>query len=1154
LALEKERLVNSAAPDSIEAHSTPRREGGFWSLIATQFQVAFNDNALKQLVIFYIVATIADHDRRAGLVSLVNVVFAVPFILFSMAGGHLADRYSKRSVTIGVKTFELAIMLLAILALRQESLYLQLACVCLMGVHSAFYGPSKYGILPELLPERRLSWGNGVLELGTMAAIIFGIVAAGAMSERLAGRLWIGGILLLVASAAGWLTAHGIDRVPAADPQRPFRWNFVGNVFSELGRVRKDRVLTLALAGSTYFWALGQLVQANIVEYGTHVLKGGQEQSSLLLAALVIGIGVGSFLAGYLSGGKIEYGLIPLGSVGITVSAAALGVPGLGFKGAALLLGLMGVSTGFFIVPINALLQHRPAPEHKGGVLATMNLMSFVGIAIASGIYFLLASVLHLGPAAIFLLCGAMTLAATVYVVVLLPDALFRLLLWFLTHTLYRVRVVGRENIPAKGGALFVANHASYADALFLIASTDRFVRFIMYREFYNYPLVKPLAKVMKTIPISTTMRPREMIRSLRDASEAVRSGEVVCIFAEGQVTRIGQMLPFARGFERIMKDVEAPIIPVSIEGAWGSIFSFEGGRFLWKWPERLPYPITVSFGAPMPHDATPVQVRQAVQELQSDAWAHRKRRMHTIGAAFLRTARRHPRRFAMADGQSGTVKYGAALARSVFLARRLRTAWAGQEKVGILLPPSVPGALVNLSAFLSGRVPVNLNYTASDDVLASCAQQCGIRTVVTSRAFLEKVKLTVPGETLFVEDLAANPGAGEKLSAFLLSRFAPQRWLQRTLGEGRVPTLDDVATLIFSSGSTGEPKGVMLTHYNIGSNVDQIGQTFQLDARDRILGILPFFHSFGFTATLAMPAMLGAGVVYHVSPLDSRAIGALARTHAATFLLATPTFLQAYMRRVDPADFGSLRFVMAGAEKLPERIATAFEERFGIRPLEGYGCSECSPVVTVNTRDFRAAGFRQVGAKRGSIGHPLPGMSVRVVDPETRAPKALGEPGLLLVKGPNVMAGYLGQPEKTAAVLQDGWYATGDMASLDADGFVQITDRLSRFSKIGGEMVPHVKVEDLLQDLSGETDRVFAVTGVPDDKKGERLVVLHTLKEEVVKACVEKLGAAGLPNLWMPRPNQFFHVEAIPHLGTGKLDLRKVRDLAVQRSAAVER
>jgi acyl-[acyl-carrier-protein]-phospholipid O-acyltransferase / long-chain-fatty-acid--[acyl-carrier-protein] ligase len=727
-----------------------------------------------------------------------------------------------------------------------------------------------------------------------------------------------------------------------------------------------------------------------------------------------------------------------------------------------------------------------------------------------------------------------------------LAVAFLRLLLWIITHTAYRLRVVGGSNLPKKGGALLVANHASYVDALLILATSRRPIRFLMFSEIYEHRLVRPFAKLVGTIPIASTMGPRAMIASLRTASDAVRSGELVCIFAEGQMTRIGQLLPFARGFERIMKDVEAPIVPVCLEGLWGSIFSFDRGRFFWKIPERVPYPVTISYGAPLPHDAKAFEVRRAVQELQSTAWADRRARMQPLGRSFVSTARRHPFRFAMADGQSGALRFWSALPRTIFLARRLRKAWAGQTHVGILLPPSVPGALVNWAAFLSGRVPVNLNYTASDDVIASCARQAGVTTVVTARAFLEKVKLTVPGETIWIEDTAKDPGAFEKATALFFAFLMPYRWLEGALGEGRHPGLDDLATLIFSSGSTGDPKGVMLTHYNMASNVEQVGQTFALDADDRILGILPFFHSFGFMATLALPAALSAGVIYHVSPLDARAIGALSRRFGATFLLATPTFLQTYIRRCEPADFGSLRFVLAGAEKLPERVAAAFEDRFGIRPLEGYGCSECSPVVAVNTRDYRAAGFRQVGAKRGSIGHPLPGMSVRIVDPDTGAPKAAGEPGLLLVRGPNVMKGYLGQPEKTAAALQDGWYQTGDMASIDEDGFLVITDRLSRFSKIGGEMVPHVKVEDVLQDLSGETERMFAVTGVPDEKKGERLVVLHTLADDKLQECLGKLGQAGLPGLWVPKPSQFFHVEAIPHLGTGKLDLRKIRELAL--------
>jgi acyl-[acyl-carrier-protein]-phospholipid O-acyltransferase/long-chain-fatty-acid--[acyl-carrier-protein] ligase len=308
-------------------------------------------------------------------------------------------------------------------------------------------------------------------------------------------------------------------------------------------------------------------------------------------------------------------------------------------------------------------------------------------------------------------------------------------------------------------------------------------------------------------------------------------------------------------------------------------------------------------------------------------------------------------------------------------------------------------------------------------------------------------------------------------------------------------------------------------------------------------------FHSFGFTVTLWLPAELAVSVVYHPSPLDLNAVGELVRDYRVTFLLATPTFLQAYLRRCSPEDFGSLKYVVVGAEKLPERLALAFEDRFGIRPLEGYGTTECSPVVAVNTPDFRGPGFRQVGAKRGRIGHPLPGVSVRIVDPDTGTPLPVHTPGLLLARGPNVMKGYLGKPEKTAEVLRDSWYVTGDIASQDEDGFLTITDRLSRFSKIGGEMVPHIKLEEHLQELAGATEQRFAVTGVPDGKKGERLVVLHTLSAEELRSTLEKLPQIGLPHLWTPRTNQFFHVDELPYLGIGKLDLRQIRALALDFS-----
>jgi acyl-[acyl-carrier-protein]-phospholipid O-acyltransferase / long-chain-fatty-acid--[acyl-carrier-protein] ligase len=1118
---------------------------GFWSLIATQFQGAFNDNALKFLVIFLIIGNNLSPDEEELKVLLIGSLFALPFILFSMTGGYFADRYSKRSVTIWTKVFEIAAMLFAIVAFSMHNLTMASVSVFLASTQGALFGPSKYGLLPELLPEKRLSWGNGVIELGTFLAAIAGTVLGGLLSDVFKGRQYYSGVFFLACSVVGLVTSFGISKVPAADPTKRFRINFLADLWTQCKLIAPDRVLRLAVLGNTYFFFLAGLLQFNIVFYGRDVLHVPATESGFLQASIAIGIGLGSLAAGYLSGGKIEYGLIPLGGLGITTFGFLLAVHGLTFPSVLALLALLGFFGGFFIVPISALLQHRPEEQHRGGVLAAANLLSFIGIFAASGVFYLFKHFLHLGPAGIFFWSALVTLAALVYILWLLPDSLIHLLLWIAAHTIYRLDLKGQENIPARGGALLTPNHASWVDAVLLIAATDRPIRFLMFKGVYDHPLVNPIARILNVIPIASDQGPREMIHSLREASEALRNGEVVCIFPEGEITRIGQMLPFRRGFERIIKGIDVPIIPVNIDGIWGSIFSFSGGRFLWKWPRTIPYPVRLTFGRPLASTASASEVRAAVQQLGVDAFQRRRRYMKTLTRSFIKAARRHPRRFAMADGRTPKLSFGESLIKTVFLARRLRPMWRGQKMVGILLPPSIPGALVNWAALLLGKVPINLNYTTSNESLASCAKQCELKTVVTSKAFLEKVPVQPPGQIIYAEDLAEKPPLTEKLAALLSAKLLPARMLEWFLGVSKPATLDDTATIIFSSGSTGEPKGVILSHFNLASNVEQLEQVFHLHEGDRILGILPFFHSFGFTGTLCLPPLAGIGVVFHPSPLDAGAIGALVSKYSVTMLLSTPTFLNSYTRRIPPEAFGSLRIVMAGAEKLADRVAQSFEDHFGIRPLEGYGCTECSPVVAVNTNDFRAAYFRQVGAKRGTIGLPLPGVGVRVTNLDSGEVLGVNNPGLLHVRGPNIMVGYLNRPEKTAEVLIGGWYNTGDIATIDEDGFLRITDRLTRFSKIGGEMVPHIKIEERLHELLEADGQVLAVTAIPDEKKGERLAVVHTLKEDQLKEVLEKLSKSDLPALWKPRPDQFISVEKLPYLGTGKLDLRQLREIA---------
>ncbi|MGH9666518.1 MAG: AMP-binding protein, partial [Bryobacteraceae bacterium] len=484
-----------------------------------------------------------------------------------------------------------------------------------------------------------------------------------------------------------------------------------------------------------------------------------------------------------------------------------------------------------------------------------------------------------------------------------------------------------------------------------------------------------------------------------------------------------------------------------------------------------------------------------------------------------------------MADSTGRELNYGQALTGSLLLAAWVRRHLPAEEKIAVLLPASVAGALVNVGITLAGRVPVNLNFTAGREAMACACRQCGIRTVVTSQAFLGKAKIEAPAGTVFVEDIFKAAGKMRRLTAAVAARLLPARRLVP-----QMPAPDSLATVIFSSGSTGQPKGVMLSHFNLLSNIDAMAQVFWVGEGDRIVGVLPLFHSFGFTATVWFPLLTGCGAIYHPNPTDAKTIGKLVEKYRGTFLLATPTFCAQYTARCTREEFASLRFILAGAEKLREPVAKAFREKFGMDLLEGYGCTEMAPVVAVNIPDFEAGKDTQVGNKPGTVGHPLPGVSVRIVDPATREPLPPNQEGLLLLRGPNRMLGYLGQPERTAEVLEDGWYVTCDLATVDEDGFLRITDRLSRFSKIGGEMVPHLKVEEAIGQVIG--DCPCAVTGIPDERRGERLVALYTHPDLTPQQLWQALSDAGLPRLCLPKLENIHEVASLPALGSGKLDL----------------
>ncbi|HZN59289.1 MAG TPA: acyl-[ACP]--phospholipid O-acyltransferase [Planctomycetota bacterium] len=1127
-------------------------------LVFAQALGTFNDNFFRAFLIFVALSGVereGDAGSQANLKVRLTVVatllFIAPFVLFSAHAGWLADAFSKRRVVVLLKSAEVFLMAAIAGGLYVGSYPLLAGLLFLLSAQSAFFSPAKYGLLPELLAPAHLARGNGILELTNFLSIILGTVAAGQCFQFFHPHLHRAGWLLMALSLVGLLASLVIRRVPAAAPGLPFHWNPFAGLASGLRAVFPDRTLRLTTVGVAYFWSLGCILQNNLIFYGDLILKLDESRLSLLNGAVALGIGVGSVFAGFLSRRRVELGLVPIGSFGMAIfSILLLWTPRWGeghwpFYWTFASFLLLGIAGGFFIVPLQTLLQQEALPEQKGTVLAFANFLAFSGMLFALGALWLLLNTFNFDPGQVFCIVGAATIAGTIYVLTLLPQQMFRLVFWVVTNTIYRVRVVGAENLPLHGPALIVANHVSFADGLLILASTHRSIRFIVYKGIAQLPIFRTLSRIMRVIPISAEEGPRAIISALRDAAAALEAGELVCIFAEGQISRTGQMLPFRAGTERILKDVRAPVIPVHLDQVWGSIFSFSGRKFFWKLPLRLPYPVTVSFGRPMPPDTPIEEIRQAVQELGSAAFELRKKRQRPLAWNFFRFARRHPWTFAVVDSTGRRASFGKLAASVTHLARILRRTLAGEENAGLLLPPSVAGVAVNAAVTLLGKPAVNLNYTSSAESIRSALEQTKIRIVVTSRAFLEKIKLEVPARLVFVEDFASMHGGFLKTLDALAAMILPMPILRWWVGGVRV-RMDDIATVIFSSGSTGEPKGVLQTHFNILSNIQSVAQLMQLGPRERVLAVLPFFHSTGYTCGLWAPLLTGMGAVYHPQPLDARTVGALAKEHGVTILFATPTFLNAYARRCEPADFGSVTYVIAGAEKLTQQIADHFTQRFGIEPMEGYGCTEASPMVAVNVPDYRGRGVFQVGGKRGTVGHPLPGVSVRIVDPESGALLDSGKSGLLLVKGPNIMKGYLDKPELTAEVLRDGWYKTGDIALVDEDGFIAITDRLSRFSKIAGEMVPHVKVEEALNNALGQPEPAFFVTSVPSGTKGERLAVVHTLDDEKIAELFAKLPAQGLPNLWTPKQDSFVRVQEIPRLGTGKVDLKALRQIAV--------
>ena len=740
-------------------------------------------------------------------------------------------------------------------------------------------------------------------------------------------------------------------------------------------------------------------------------------------------------------------------------------------------------------------------------------------------------------------------IAVIVLCVISSPKLMLKIVGRIMRFGFLRVRIHGIDNIPYSGPVLLVSNHISLLDLIMIQSFSRRKVRFMVHTSLVSFIPIRWIFRYLGVMEVPSIRRPKAMVRFFEDSQRRLRKGEILCFFPEGAISGNGSLMRFRSGVQPLLPpELDIPVIPIRLGMVSGRMSGIHNGKLQLRAPLSLPVDYSIYVGEPINPRLSAFELRQKISRLGAMAEKQIQPGEKPLHTHFIFNAKRHPFKTTFADGMTGDmVNNFNTLIRVIIFSRLLRKLNKGDDTqyTGVLLPNMPISAVALLAVMSSDRTPAMINFSSGQEVALAAARRAGIKKILTSRKFLDKLKWEPFPEMVLLEDVAKTITKGDKIRALLMALLLPTRTIVRNLAPSSCYNMHNQAVLLFSSGSTGTPKAVMLTHHNLTCNTLSFVRVIDWNRSvDRIAGNLPMFHAYGFMVGFAFPSIFGTMSALIPNPLDAAALVKSVRDFKLTILTATPTFLQKYMTKATGEDFKTLRLVITGAEKLRPELAAKFHEMTGRDIIEGYGCTELSPIATINLSNSIYA----LGAKAdhpGSIGCPLPGIHIRIVDPDTGVELAPGASGRMQVMAGSVMKGYLNDEDLTARVLQDGYYDTGDIAKMDLDGYVYITGRASRFSKIGGEMVPHEGVEEAITRIRARETREIAVAGRGDSRKGERLVVFYTADDFNIPEILDAMRKEGLPNIWIPKADDFVKIDELPLLGSGKLDLMRLRQMA---------
>ena len=1142
------------------------RTAGFLPYLAIAFLNAGVDLAHK-ITIQNVLLKSFDGDTLVILTALINAMILLPFIFLFSPAAFINDKFSRTKVIRLSALAAVGISALICLCYAIGEFYMAFALTLLLAAQSAVYSPAKYSIIKSIVGTEQLGMANGIIQALTIIAILFSSFAFSFFFEShysasndpnmVLQSVWEIGIALIAFSA---LEAYFAFKIPFFPQTAEFsEQKFSAKQYASLHylkenirTLRQNKNIWLSVIGLSLFWGVSQVI---VAAFPAHYKAIFHADNAIVIQAILavsgLGLILGSYVAGKMSYLHIELGIVPVGAVGIFISLFCLTL-----TDSNLFLTICSFAFGFFgglfIVPLNATIQYFAPEAISGKIMAGNNFMQNVLM-----VTFLLLSILFvklsLSTTNLLIFASLVCLVGSFYAMLQLPHLFTRLLLLPILKTGYRFHVNGLKNLPQSGGVLLLGNHISWIDWLVLQAASPRAIKFVMYRPIYNKWYLTWFLRIFKVIPIGGGAS-KESIQTIRSYLE---NGEVVALFPEGHISYNGQINEFQKGFEHVLEGLEnITTVPFYLRGLWGSSFSRADSHYKILSKKRGKREVLVAFGKPINGFIDAVAMKQKVVELSFSAWEHFINEQAPLTHHWLESAKSDLFKECVADAQGTELNNVKFIAAVLSFAKVLKTKLRGQRHVGVLLPSSAAGAIVNMALFVLGKVPVNLNYTLSAESMQKALAKAQIDTVLSSAKFLDK--LTAKGfdfnailadKLLFAEDIAKGLNKTAKTHAFLTALFAPQWWIKlRYFADVK---LDDTATILFSSGSEGDPKGIELSHKNLLTNIKQVSELLNFRRDDVILNSLPIFHSFGLTVTTLLPLCEGVKMVSVADPTDGAAIGKMSAKHGVSILFGTSTFFRLYTRnkKLHPLMFQNVRIVIAGAEKLKPDVKDAFRLKFGLEIHEGYGTTETAPVAAVNVPNIlEKDSLKELTfTKEGTVGLPLPGTIIKIVDPDTLNELKTGEDGLILIGGGQVMKGYLDDPEKTAEVIAelDGvrYYKTGDKGHIDEHGFVTIVDRYSRFAKIGGEMISLGAVEANLSQAIGE-DALFVATAVNDDKKGESVVLL--VKSELPLSDIQqRIKALNIPPIMLP--SEIFLVDEIPLLGSGKIDFKRAKLLATE-------